>query len=73
MKLGDRYHKWIAWSDEDAAYLGRCPEVITGIHGTDPIRLHEELCEVVDDVLAALEASGRRVPQPTVRPMQEVA
>ena len=48
------------WSGEDNAYLGRCPDVITGIHGSDPIRLYEELCEVVDDVLASFQASRAR-------------
>ena len=42
MRPSDRYHKWIEWSDRDGAYLGRCPDVIAGIHGTDPIRLYDE-------------------------------
>ena len=45
MRASDRYHKWIEWSDEDNAYLGRCPGVITRIHGSDPMRLYRELCE----------------------------
>lgn len=36
MKPGDRYHKWVEWSDEDEAYLGKCPDLITGIHGMSP-------------------------------------
>ena len=72
MKLSDRYHKWVEWSDEDQAYLGRCPDVITGIHGTDPITLYGELCEVVEEVLLELQASGRTPPKPTTRPMQEI-
>ena len=52
MRPSDRYHKWIERSGEDNACLGRCPDdVITGIRGSDPIRLYQELCEVVDDVL----------------------
>ena len=31
MKTSDKYHKWIEWSDEDRAYLGKCPDLITGI------------------------------------------
>ena len=73
MRPSDRYHKWIEWSDDDATYLGRCPDVITGIHGDDPIQLYDELCVIVDDVLAELEASGRTLPQPLTRPMREVA
>lgn len=73
MRTSDKYHKWIEWSDEDETYVGRCPDVITGIHGDDPIHLYEELCEVVDEALVALEASGRRLPEPITRPMREVA
>lgn len=73
MKLSDRYHKWIEWSEEDNAYLGRCPDIITGIHGDDPIVLYQELCEVVEEVLVELQASKRDLPKPKTRPMQEVA
>ena len=73
MRPSDRYHKWIEWSEVDDAYLGRCPDVITGIHGNDPIRLYDELCAVVDDVLTEMEVSGRTLPHPLTRPMREVA
>lgn len=73
MKPADRYHKWIEWSDEDAAYLGKCPDLITGIHGDDPVRLYSELQEVVNDVIRHFEDAGRALPEPRVRPMREVA
>ena len=73
MKPSDQYHKWIEWSEEDGVYLGHCPDVITGIHGNDPITLYKDLCQVVDEVLTALQASGRALPKPKIRPMQEVA
>ena len=73
MRPGDCYHKWIEWSDQDGAYLGRCPDVITGIHGPDPIRLYDELCTVVDEVLTELKKSGRALPKPLTRPMREIA
>jgi hypothetical protein len=72
MKPSDRYHKWVQWSDEDQAYLGLCPDLITGIHGHDPAKLYRELCEVVDDVIQHFESQGRQLPTPRVRPMQEV-
>ena len=50
MKESDQYHKWVEWSDEDHIYIGKCPDVMTGIHGDDPVRLYSELCEVVDMV-----------------------
>ncbi len=73
MKPSDQYHKWIEWSEEDGVYLGRCPDVITGIHGNDPVSLYGELCEVVEEVLAELQNQGRQLPKPKTRPMQEVA
>lgn len=73
MKPADRYHKWVEWSEEDEVYVGKCPDLITGIHGDDPARLYAELCEVVDEVIAAFAADGRTLPEPRVRPMQDVA
>jgi hypothetical protein len=31
MKKSDQYHKWVEWSDEDEAYIGKCPDLITGM------------------------------------------
>jgi hypothetical protein len=72
MRQNDRYHKWVEWSDEDQVYIGRCPELITGIHGDDPVRLYAELCDVVEDVIQSFVSEGRNLPAPRVRPMQEV-
>ncbi|MGZ8243054.1 hypothetical protein [Methylomagnum sp.] len=73
MKDSDHFHKWVEWSEEDQVYLGKCPDLITGIHGDDPIRLYGELCEVVEDVIRHFREEGRVLPQPCVRPMREVA
>ena len=51
MKTTDRYHKWVEWSEEDGVYIGKCPDLITGIHGDDPLQVYGELCEVVEDVV----------------------
>ena len=73
MKEIDRYHKWIEWSEEDRVYIGKCPDLITGIHGDDPIKLYGELCEVVEEVIQHLEAEGKTLPLSRTRPMQEVS
>ncbi|MFV1968466.1 MAG: hypothetical protein ACC628_23830 [Pirellulaceae bacterium] len=73
MKAVDQYHKWVEWSDEDQVYIGRCPDVITGIHGDDPVQVYRELCEVVEDVIKLLEKAGRALPTSKTRPMVEVA
>ena len=73
MKKADQYHKWVEWSDADQVYVGQCPDLITGIHGDDPVRLYAELCQVVEEVVGHFESSGRTLPMPMTRPMQEVA
>lgn len=73
MKISDRYHKWVEWSEEDQVYIGKCPDLITGIHGENPMSLYGELCEVVEDVLRHLQSEGRTPPTPQVRPMRDVA
>jgi predicted RNase H-like HicB family nuclease len=73
VKTRDKYHKWVEWSDEDQVYLGKCPDLITGINGDDPLDVLGDLCEVVEGVIQHFESEGRRLPSPRVRPMQEVA
>ena len=72
MKPSDRYHKWVEWSEEDGVYVGKCPDLITGIHGDDPIRVYGELCEVVEEVVTHFESEKRPLPPPSIRPMREV-
>jgi predicted RNase H-like HicB family nuclease len=72
MKPSDRYHKWVEWSDADDAYLGKCPDLITGIHGDDATKVYTDLCEVVEEVIASYESEGRILPEPKVKPMREV-
>ncbi len=72
MKPSDQYHKWVEWSDADATYIGKCPDLITGIHGDDPKQVYAELCEVIDELIAHFESEGRPLPAPNVRPMQEL-
>ncbi len=73
MRATDAYHKWVEWSEEDGVYLGKCPDLITGIHGADPVRLYAELCQTVAEVIEHFDREGRSLPPPRVRPMQEVA
>ena len=73
MKDSDRYHKWVEWSDEDQVYVGKCPDLITGIHGDDSVALYSELCAVVEDVIIHFQAEARSLPAAKVRPMREVA
>ena len=72
MKTTDSYHKWVEWSDEDGVSIGKCPDLISGIHGADPVRVYADLARVVEEVVAHFQLSGRPLPPPRVRPMQEV-
>ena len=72
MKISDQYHKWVDWSEEDQVYLGKCPDLITGIHGDDPVQVYKELDEVLEEVIDHFQKTGRQLPPPTIRPMKEV-
>jgi predicted RNase H-like HicB family nuclease len=68
----DNYHKWIEWSEEDQIYLGKCPDLISGIHGDDPLTLYGELCQVIEEVIEHFQQDGRALPPVRIRPMQDV-
>ena len=68
-----RYAKFVEWSDEDQVYLGKCPDLITGIHGDDPVVVYKELGEVVQEVIDHFQQIGRALPVARTRPMMEVS
>ena len=72
MITSDQYHKWVEWSEADGVYIGKCPDLITGIHGDDPKSVYADLCEVIDSVILHFEAEGRPLPQPSGRPLRDV-
>lgn len=72
MKPSDQYHKWVEWSDADGVYIGKCPDLNTGIHGDDPVQVYEELCTTVEEIMQHFVATGRSLPTPSVRPMTPV-
>ncbi len=53
-------------------YIGKCPDLITGIHGEDATQVYADLCQVIEEVIGHFEAEDRSLPSPKVRPMQEV-
>lgn len=73
MKLNDQYTRWIEWSEEDQTYIGKCPDLITGIHGENPMQLYSELCEVIEDIIMHFFKEGRELPVPKIYSMREVA
>ncbi len=73
MKAADRYHKWVEWSEEDQVYFGKCPDLITGIHGDDPVEVFRDLCETIEDVIAHFQENDKVLPRSETRPMMELA
>ena len=76
MKTEDRYLKFIRWSEEDAAYVGFCPDLFPwgGVcHGTDEVEAYHALDELVREEIAELQAAGRELPAIVTRPMSEPA
>jgi len=72
MKTIDQYHKWVEWSEEDQVYIGKCPDLMTGIHGDDPVTLYAELCETVEAIIRHFRESGKELPLSATRPMREL-
>ena len=69
----DQYHKWVEWIEEDQVYIGKCPDMITGIHEEDPIEVYRELCTVVSEVIEHFQKEGRPLPASRTRPMMEIS
>lgn len=68
-KPSDRYIKLVEWSDEDGCYVGRCPGLfLGGVHGDDEAKVYKDLCKVVDEHLADLNAARKPAPKAPRRP-----
>ncbi len=66
MKPIDEYHRWVEWSDEDQVYIGKCPDLITGIHGDDPVEVYKELGGIVQEGIDHFQQTGRELPAANV-------
>ena len=65
-KSSDRFLKIVEWSDEDQAYIGRCPGLMLGgVHGDDEAAVYRELCQVVDEWIEIHEEDGVPLPEAT--------
>jgi hypothetical protein len=60
MKDSARYVKIVEWSEEDQCYVGSCPGLLLGgCHGDDERTVFEELCEIVEEVVALYHADDK--------------
>ena len=79
MKDSTRYAKIVEWSDEDQCFVGSSPGLLYGgCHGPDERVVFEELCQVVEEVIAVYHQDGRPLPPSTsgrdyANKMQDVA
>lgn len=65
MKDSARYAKVIRWSDEDGCYIGSAPGLLDGgCHGDDERAVFDELCVIVEEVIALYKADNRPLPPP---------
>ena len=70
----DQYHRWVAWSEEDQTYIGRCPDLfLGGAHGEDPLKVAKQLQILIDEWEADFKLSEEPLPPVRVKPMMEVA
>jgi hypothetical protein len=73
-KETDKYHRWVAWSEDDQAYIGHCPDLfLGGVHGDDPIEVAIQLQSIIDEWELEHQASAIEFPPVRVKPMMEVA
>ena len=55
-----RYVKIAEWSEEDQCYVGTCPGLFPGgCHGDDELKVFEELCDIVEEVMALYREDGK--------------
>ena len=66
------YHRWVEWSEEDQAYIGRCPDLFHGgVHGDNPSHVARELEKVIDEWESIFENDARPLPPARVKPTME--
>jgi predicted RNase H-like HicB family nuclease len=65
MKSELRYAKVVEWSDEDQCFVGSAPGLFYGgCHGDDEQQVFNDLCRIVDDVIALYKSEGKPLPKP---------
>jgi predicted RNase H-like HicB family nuclease len=66
MKESAKYVKIVEWSDEDQCFVGSCPGLIYGgCHGIDEKKVFEDLCSIVEEVIAIYKKDNKSLPPPT--------
>ena len=74
MKTEDRYLKFVRWSEEDALYVGYCPDFFPwgGVcHAATEEEAYRLLGELVREEIADPAREGQPLPAAATRPMRE--
>ena len=65
VKDSARYVKLVEWSDEDQCYVGTVPGLFYGgCHGSDKRKVFDELCVIVEEVIALYKIDNKPLPLP---------
>ena len=68
-KQVSQYVKIVDWSEEDACFVGRCPELfLGGVHGADEPQVYAQLCSLVEEVLNDKSVAKIPPPKPKIAP-----
>jgi predicted RNase H-like HicB family nuclease len=63
VKDSARYAKIVSWSEEDGCYVGRAPGLFdAGCHGDDERAVFDELCMIVEEVVALYRSDNKPLP-----------
>ena len=66
MNESARYAKIVEWSNEDQCYVGSAPGLMFGgCHGDDERKVFDELCVIVEEIIASMKEDGDPLPPPT--------
>jgi hypothetical protein len=75
MKEQDQYLKFVHWEEEDALYVGYCPDLFPwgGVcHSDDEQEAYRQLCQLVESEIRELREAAKELPRPSTRPMRDV-
>lgn len=62
-----KYIKIVEWSDADGCFIGYCPGIIGPCcHGNNEVEVYQQLCEIVDELLAQAHKKNKPLPPPTI-------
>ena len=66
MTDASRHVKVVEWSEEDGAFVGRCPGIIGPCcHGADEVEVYRQLCEIVEEWVEIAHRERSALPPPT--------